>query len=238
MNSMTRRHLITTGVASSVGLAATHENSLTTFTDTARIPTPARKEIRAQIAIFDGFEVTDALAPYDVLHLSSNLGSLFTTTLVTVNGATEVIALDNVSVKPTDPFDSSADLLIVPGAPRLWRAGLIPEGLGPALQQWKQAHKTIVTVCTGAVLVAKTGLLKGRNVTTNHLAFDEIKKDGVNLIQARVVDDGDVITCGGVTSGIDLALYLIERYFGSHLAIATESIIEYERRGAVWHAQA
>lgn len=74
-------------------------------------------------------------------------------------------------------------------------------------------------------------------MTTNHLAFDQIKTYGVNLIEARVVDDRHVITCGGVTSGIDLAIYLIERYYGSQLAIATEQIIEYERRGAVWHTQ-
>ncbi len=85
------------------------------------------------------------------------------------------------------------------------------------------------------MLVAQSGLLKGRNVTTHFTAIDALQKAGAHTINARVVDDGDIITSGGVTCGLDLALYLIERYFDSQIALATESI-EYERRGVVWRA--
>ena len=51
-----------------------------------------------------------------------------------------------------------------------------------------------------------------------------------------MVDDGDLVTAGGVTSGLDLALHLVERYFGADAALAAERELEYERRGTVWRA--
>ena len=86
------------------------------------------------------------------------------------------------------------------------------------------------------MLVAQSGLLKGRHVTTHSTAMNALQKAGAQTINARVVDDGDIITSGGMTCGLDLALYLLERYFGSHAAIATEHVLEYERRGAVGRA--
>ncbi|HEX8728145.1 MAG TPA: hypothetical protein VF739_05965, partial [Ktedonobacterales bacterium] len=56
------------------------------------------------------------------------------------------------------------------------------------------------------------------------------------IVAARVVDDGDLISSGGVTSGLDLALWLVERYLGADRAVAIEGQIEYERRGTVWRA--
>ncbi|WP_211304427.1 hypothetical protein [Umezawaea tangerina] len=54
------------------------------------------------------------------------------------------------------------------------------------------------------------------------------------LKDARVVDDGDVVTAGAVTSGIDLALHLVRRELGADLAVRVENLVEYERRGTVW----
>ncbi|BDT90513.1 MULTISPECIES: hypothetical protein [Nocardia] len=54
------------------------------------------------------------------------------------------------------------------------------------------------------------------------------------IIRARVVDDGDLVTTGGVTSGLDLALWLVQRELGSDIAVRIEEILEYERRGTVW----
>lgn len=65
-----------------------------------------------------------------------------------------------------------------------------------------------------------------------------MKAAGAEVIKARVVDDGDLITSGGVTSGLDLALWLIERYHNSELAHKVETILEYERRGTVWRRSA
>ena len=64
---------------------------------------------------------------------------------------------------------------------------------------------------------------------THHGAVEELRETGADVVDARVVDDGDVLTCGGVTAGIDLALWLVEREFGTDLADAVASVMEYDR---------
>lgn len=54
------------------------------------------------------------------------------------------------------------------------------------------------------------------------------------MVNARVVDDGDLVTCGGITSGLDAAVWLVERFLGVQFANQVETVLEYERRGTVW----
>jgi transcriptional regulator GlxA family with amidase domain len=93
---------------------------------------------------------------------------------------------------------------------------------------------TVATVCGGSLALAMAGLLEGRNAVTHHLGTDVLEATGVNVVAARVVDDGDLVTAGGVTSGLDLALHLLERSYGPRVALAVEALFAYERRGTVW----
>src|SRR3546814_20685296 len=81
------------------------------------------------------------------------------------------------------------------------------------------------------------GLREGRRAVTHHLAVDALAAGGVIPIQARIVDDGDLITAGGVTSGLDLGLYLLERCLGPRISLEVEALFDYERRGTVWSAK-
>jgi transcriptional regulator GlxA family with amidase domain len=93
---------------------------------------------------------------------------------------------------------------------------------------------TVATVCGGSLALAMAGLLEGRHAVTHHLGMDVLEATGVNVVNARVVDDGDLVTAGGVTSGLDLALHLLQRSYGPRVALAVESLFDYERRGTVW----
>ena len=84
------------------------------------------------------------------------------------------------------------------------------------------------------MLVAQAGLLKARPAITHHVAIAELQAMGAEIIKARVVDDGNIVTAGGVTSGLDLTLWLIERYLSPQIAFQVEREMEYERRGTVW----
>ena len=84
------------------------------------------------------------------------------------------------------------------------------------------------------MLANASGLLRGRHATTHHSAIADLRAAGAEVVAARVVDDGDLISSGGVTSGLDLALWLVERFLGAALSVAIEGQIEYERRGTVW----
>ena len=90
----------------------------------------------------------------------------------------------------------------------------------------------VMSVCTGAFLLAKTGLLDGLEATTHHDFYDAFAKQfpAVRLVRGpRFVDNGHLATAGGLTSGIELALHVVERYFGTVPTNRTAQYMEYAR---------
>jgi transcriptional regulator GlxA family with amidase domain len=91
-----------------------------------------------------------------------------------------------------------------------------------------------MSVCTGAYVLAKTGLLSGKSATTFHMAYKEfaVEFPDIHLKRgARFVEDGNLASSGGLTSGMDLAFRVVERYFGRDVAEETAYDIEYQGRG-------
>ena len=201
---------------------------------------------KVQILIFNGFDELDALAPFEVLRTATEIGADIQAELVTLDDPTEITADHGLRVQPDAKLklDRQLDVLLIPGggwfgnAPQGAKAEVKRNAIPKAILQLHQQGTTIASVCTGGMLVAATGLLSGRPAITHHLAIEDLKKAGADVIKARVVDDGDVITAGGVTSGLDLALWLLERYLNPEIAYKVETILEYERRGTVWRRSA
>jgi transcriptional regulator GlxA family with amidase domain len=111
-------------------------------------------------------------------------------------------------------------------------------GRSEALRAWiRKTHETAditLSVCTGAFLLASTGLLKGRRATTHHDFYDRFASEfrDVELRRGlRFVEDGKLMTAGGLSSGIDAALRIVERYFGRETAQQTAVYMEYQGRG-------
>jgi YHS domain-containing protein len=91
-----------------------------------------------------------------------------------------------------------------------------------------------MSVCTGAFVLARTGLLSGKAATTYHGAFVRFANEfpDIHLKRgARFVEDGNLATAGGLSSGIDLALRVVERYFGREVAQNTAYDLEYQGQG-------
>ncbi|HET6841755.1 MAG TPA: DJ-1/PfpI family protein [Candidatus Angelobacter sp.] len=91
-----------------------------------------------------------------------------------------------------------------------------------------------MSVCTGAYVLAKTGLLSGKSATTFHMQYEDfaVKFPDIHLKRgARFVEDGNLASSGGLTSGMDLAFRTVERYFGRDVAEQTAFNIEYQGRG-------
>jgi transcriptional regulator GlxA family with amidase domain len=123
------------------------------------------------------------------------------------------------------------EVLLVPGGP-----GTRREIENPALIAWlatRGAEAAIVTsVCTGAALLARAGLLDGQEATTNKQVFAWVAEQGPRTAwvrRARWVDDGRVVTSSGVSAGIDMALYLVERLAGAEVAERIATSMEYRR---------
>jgi transcriptional regulator GlxA family with amidase domain len=195
--------------------------------------------MRAEIILFDGFDDLDAFAPNEVLRRAIQGDADLALDYVTVDGAPEVTSAYGVTLR-TPLKLGEPDLVLVPGggwAARSAKGARAEAERGAIPTALEAAHARgaiIATVCTGAMLASAAGLTRGRPATTHHAAIEELRAAGAEIIEARVVDDGDLISSGGVTSGCDLALWLVERYFGSALAASIERQMEYERRGTIW----
>ncbi|WP_406840557.1 DJ-1/PfpI family protein [Streptomyces sp. AHU1] len=219
-----------------------------------------------QVVLFDGFDPLDVIAPYEVLYAGGSASDgAVTVELVSAEGPREVISgTGGLTLRATGALDPErADMLLVPGASgRVGEPGEVPEteaGAGerkqdefipvllgrtlttglPALleQAMNDPDTTVATVCGGSLVLAMAGLLEGRHATTHHLGLDMLDATGAHAVRARIVDDGDLITGAGVTSGLDLGLYLLEREVGPRVAHAVEELFSHERRGTVWRAQ-
>jgi transcriptional regulator GlxA family with amidase domain len=208
----------------------------------------------AQIVLFDGFDPLDVIAPYEVLAAGGLVtGGPLAAELVSAEGVRPVPSgLGLLTLHATATLDPArADLVVVPGAaghlPRENEAldDSIPAILGrtldtglPALlkEALDRPGLTMATVCGGSALLALAGLIEGRPATTHHLGLDLLEATGTTAIDARIVDDGNLVTAAAVTSGLDLGLYLLERELGPRVAHAVERLLAHERRGTVWRA--
>ncbi|NSC19756.1 DJ-1/PfpI family protein [Streptomyces albus subsp. chlorinus] len=219
-----------------------------------------------QVVLYDGFDPLDAIAPYEVLYAGGSASDgAVTVELVTAEGPREVISgTGGLTLRAAGALDPRrADMILVPGASgRVGEPGEVPEeevGAGewrqdefipvllgrtlttelPALlkQAMDDPDTTVATVCGGSLVLALAGLLEGRHATTHHMGLDMLDATGAHVVRARIVDDGDLVTGAGVTSGLDLGLYLLEREVGPRIAHAVEELFSHERRGTVWRAQ-
>jgi transcriptional regulator GlxA family with amidase domain len=196
--------------------------------------------VEIQIVLYPGFDDLDAVGPYEVLSMAGEAGLPVATRLVTLGPADRVVSSHGLEVVPHGLLDGRADLVVVPGGSWAARAevgawGEIQRGELPrALAAGHARGAGLAAVCTGTMLLSAAGLTRGRPATTHHLALAALADAGAEVIAARVVDDGDLVTSGGVTSGIDLALWLVERHFGAAAAALIARRIEHDRRGDVY----
>ncbi len=194
--------------------------------------------MEVDVLVFGGFEEFDAIDPYEVLANAARTGADLSGRLVTLAAADEVAGSHGLRIRPDGVLDGNPDLVLVPGSgwndhaeKGAWaeaQKGALPE----AVASLHEGESTVAAVCTGGMLLPAAGLVRGRRAVTHHGALDELRENGAKVLpEARVVDAGDIVTAGGVTSGIDLALHLVERGWGMQLAEKVAEEMEYERRG-------
>lgn len=210
---------------------------------------------RAQFVLFDGFDPLDVIAPLEVLTAGSDtLGGVMDIELVSASGPGVVRSgVPQVALTATAFIDPDAPgFLVVPGAagpvdgdpdagdetiPVLLGRFAASEAMPLVRRALDNPAVVVAAHCGGSLALAMAGLLEGRTATTHVLGIDVLDATGVEAVRARVVDDGDLVTGGGVTSGLDVGLYLLDREFGSTTARAVEELFEYERRGVTHRAR-
>lgn len=208
--------------------AAEQSNAAATISP---LTSPSTGNIPVAFALSDGAVMIDFAGPWEVFQDTSISGNR--------GGAFELFTV----AESTAPIRASAGMRIVPDytfanapAPKII---VIPAQRGnDALLEWirlrsKMADVT-ASICTGAFILAKTGLLSGKSVTTHHGAYHDLaaKFSDIRVVAgARYVDEGNLASSGGLSSGIDLALHIVERYFGHEVAMRTADRMEYQGTG-------
>jgi transcriptional regulator GlxA family with amidase domain len=199
--------------------------------------------VKVAVLVFDGFDELDAVGPYEVLRNASRGGADVEVSLVTLEPVERVTASHGLTLVPQAVLDGSYDVVVVPGGGWVDRAetgayaeverGELPE----ALARLHRRGAAMASVCTGGMLLSAAGITRGRAATTHHAALEQLAREGAHVVRERVVDDGDLVTSGGVTSGIDMALWLVEREWGARLAEAIAREMEHEFSGGVWRPE-
>lgn len=193
--------------------------------------------MRVAIPVFSGVEELDAVAPFEVFGLAKQAGLPVEVMFVThgVRGTVRGFhGMEFGSLARLEAGDSF-DVIVVPGG--AWISGenegvrfALAEGILPGiLRSQFERGAVVASVCTGVFLLEAAGLLAGVRATTHHVAREELRARGVEVSTDRVVDAGRILTAGGITSGLDLALHLVEREFGEGERIA--GMLEYPWSG-------
>lgn len=177
------------------------------------------------IPMYDRFTALDAIGPYEVL---SRLPGANVTWLAHEPG---LVRTDNgmLALEATATFEDlpRPDIVVLPGG--IGTRALLDDG---RLLAWiREAHehaRWTTSVCTGALLLGAAGLLDGLRATTHWLELESLAAFGALPTDERIVVEGSVVTAAGVSSGIDMALWLTGEIAGTEFAQAVQLMLEYD----------
>ncbi|MFG2648871.1 DJ-1/PfpI family protein [Streptomyces sp. NPDC048436] len=177
------------------------------------------------IALFDRFTALDAVGPYETLSRMPGAETVFVAHRAgPVRNDSRSLALVAERAFADVP---APDIVVVPGGP-----GQSDHMEDETLLGWLRSADATSTwttsVCTGSLLLAAAGLLRGRRATSHWLALAELERFGVEPTGERVVFDGKYVTSAGVSSGIDMGLALVGRIAGEEQAQTVQLLTEYD----------
>jgi transcriptional regulator GlxA family with amidase domain len=192
------------------------------------LPVPKDGKIKVCFAISTGANVIDLAGPWETFQDTMHPNGDMPFELYTVAESTQIVEMTNgLRIEPNYSFDA------VPFQPNVVVVGAQSDGSENFMQTLRGIQGKVdltMSVCTGAFKLAKSGILDGKSATTHHEYYDEFAKryPQVTLVRGvRFVDDGSILTAGGLTSGISAALHVIERYFDASYAARTAAYMEF-----------
>lgn len=194
----------------------------------------SRQARNVAIFIYENVEPLDFVGPFEVFISGSNRGKDFKVYTVAENDC-PVKALGDLSIIPAYTIAScpKPDILVVPGG---WgsRKEMLNETITTWIREISNDVEILLSVCTGALILANANLLDGLKVTTNRSAIHELRSivsDATEILEeVRYVDNGKIILSAGVSAGMDASLYVIEKLLGENRAANSANIMEYDWR--------
>lgn len=194
----------------------------------------ARRKRRVAILIFDDVEVLDFAGPFEVFGVARQADGqpAFEVAVIALDAGV-VHARNGLRILPHDRTgDRRMDVLVVPGGYGVRRL-LADDRTLRFLIAGHAVSETTLSVCTGSLLLGACGLLSGLAATTHSDAIDELRAVDATIDvrpNARVVDNGKIVTSAGISAGIDASLYLVARFCGDEVAAETARYMHYDWR--------
>lgn len=186
------------------------------------------------ILVFDDVEVLDFAGPFEVFNVTAEMNDPRLLNVYTIGLKDVIKARGDLSINPHYTLETAPKLDIL----------LIPGGFGTRrlmehdpLLDWIKAQygevEHLLSVCTGSLLLGQAGLLNGLQATSHHQALDRLGRisDQITVVDdKRFVDEGKIITSGGIAAGIDMAIYVVQKLWGQEVVEKTIKEMEY-----LWH---
>ena len=180
------------------------------------------------ILIFPQVEELDFVGPFEVLSYINKVRPDSTKVMLVAETLEPVAAFNGLKIIPDMSLETCPplDIIVAPGGKGRMAAMKNPAILA-FIRRQRQNARYVASVCTGAFLLAEAGLLAGKKATTYHTAFAELAGYDIQVVAEKVVRDGDIVTAGGVSSGLELGFFLLRDLFGADLAQEVADKIEY-----------
>ncbi len=194
-----------------------------------------KKKIVVAILLFDEVEALDFAGPYEVFSLASKVkpeGKTFQLITVSQKG-TMVTVSHGLKIVPDYSFTTmpAVNILIIPGGYGAREVEVYNSELTSWIRKISHKVQVIASVCTGAFLLAKAGLLHGKNVTTHWAAQDRLEREYPSCHvqrQVKFIDDENIITSGGIACGIEMSFYMVKKFAGLEVATSTAKRMVYD----------
>jgi len=181
--------------------------------------------------VFESLEELDLVGPYEVLSCVNEFRKNAVNAFTVAHFSEPVRCANGLRILPDYTFETCPpiDIMVIPGGNGR-RKAMHDEELLDFVRTRSREAKFVTSVCTGSFILAKAGLLDGKRATTWHGALKELKRfEKILVCKERVIHDGNIVTAAGVSSGIDMALYLVNLIFGKDIADKVAEYIEYKR---------
>ncbi|MBM6768544.1 MULTISPECIES: DJ-1/PfpI family protein [Bacillus cereus group] len=185
------------------------------------------------IFLFNEVEVLDFAGPFEVFSVTEvNEEKPFIVYTVSENGEM-ITARNGLKVQPDYSIENlpPVDILIIPGGLGAREYEIKNEIVIKWIRQQMKEVKLMTSVCTGALLLAKAGLLEGLKATTHWASIEKFKNEfqNVEVIEnVKFVDEGHIITSAGISAGINMAFHIVKNLLGVHVAEDTAKRMEYD----------
>ncbi|WP_416235508.1 DJ-1/PfpI family protein [Paenibacillus campi] len=192
------------------------------------------KPYQVGIFLFDEVEVLDFAGPFEVFSIAEIASGVKCFNVHTMSADGQPIAArGGLRVQPQYSFEQvpPLDLLLIPGGYGAEEIELYKPEVLDWIRGYAEKGVQIASVCTGALLLAEAGLLNGLHATTHWMDLQRLKEQYPDVsVRAGVkfVDQGKIVTSGGISAGIHMSLYLVGRYYGMEVARMTAKRMEYD----------